>query len=228
MNKTVSTLAAFVLAITATVSCARATPPPPAAAPAAATAAASSAPTATTAGGEQTAIFAGGCFWCVESDFEKLPGVTAAISGYIGGSVPDPGYERVSAGGTGHAEAVEVHFDASKVSYAQLVEYFWRHIDPTVKDQQFCDHGSQYRSAIFTQGAEQARIASQSKEQLLASKVLPGTVYTEIVAAGTFYAAEDYHQDYYKKNPVRYAYYRNGCGRDARVAAVWARAPASH
>jgi len=177
------------------------------------------------ASAEQTAIFAGGCFWCVESDFEKLPGVSEVVSGYIGGTVPDPGYERVSGGGTGHAEAVEVHFDASQISYSQLVEYFWRHIDPTVKDQQFCDHGSQYRSAIFTQGLEQARIAAESKARLVASKVLPGPVFTEIVPAGPFYVAEDYHQDYYKKNPIRYAYYRRGCGRDARVEAVWAKAP---
>lgn len=177
---------------------------------------------------EQTAIFGGGCFWCIEADFEKLPGVTAVISGYSGGRLADPTYEQVSAGGTGHVEVVQVHFDASKVSYAQLVEYFWRHIDPTVKDQQFCDHGAHYRSAIFTQGPEQARIAAESKTRLEQSKVLAGPVYTEIAAARPFYEAEDYHQDYYKKNPLRYAYYRRGCGRDARVEAVWAKAPPLH
>lgn len=166
------------------------------------------------------AIFAGGCFWCMEADFEKLPGVIASESGYTGGSTVNPSYESVSGGGTGHAESVRLTYDPSKVSYAQLVEYFWRHIDPTVKDQQFCDHGSQYRSAIFPLDEAQRAVADASKTALVKSGKLPH-VYTEIVPAGRFYPAEDYHQGYYQKNPVRYEYYRYGCGRDARVKAVW-------
>jgi peptide-methionine (S)-S-oxide reductase len=168
----------------------------------------------------ESAIFAGGCFWCVESDFEKLPGVISAESGYTGGKVANPDYHQVSAGGTGHAEAVKVVYDPTKVSYEQLVDYFWHHIDPTVKDQQFCDHGSQYRSAIFYQGEAQKHVAEASKKALEQSHKLPH-IYTEVTAASTFYPAEDYHQDYYKKNPVRYKYYRFSCGRDARVAEVW-------
>ena len=166
------------------------------------------------------AIFAGGCFWCMESDFEKLPGVISAESGYTGGRTVNPSYEQVSGGSTGHAESVRLTYDPSKLSYAQLVEYFWRHIDPTVQDQQFCDHGSQYRSAIFPLDAAQKAVADASKAALVKSGKL-SHVYTEIVPAGPFYVAEDYHQDYYKKNPVRYEYYRYGCGRDARVKAVW-------
>lgn len=166
------------------------------------------------------AIFAGGCFWCLEADFDKLPGVIATESGYTGGSTPNPTYHQVSAGGTGHAEAVRVTYDPAKVSYQQLVDYFWHHIDPTVKDRQFCDVGSQYRSAIFWHGEAERKIAEASRDALIKSGKL-SHVYTEIVPASKFYPAEEYHQDYYKKNPIRYAYYRAGCGRDARVHEVW-------
>jgi peptide-methionine (S)-S-oxide reductase len=169
---------------------------------------------------QATAIFAGGCFWCVEADFEKLPGVVKAESGYIGGKVANPTYEAVSAGSTGHAEAVRVWYDAQQVTYEQLVDFFWRTIDPTVKDRQFCDVGSQYRSAIFYENDAQRVAAEGSKAALEKSGRLP-RIYTEIVPASTFYLAEEYHQNYYKKNPVRYRYYRSGCGRDARVAEVW-------
>lgn len=174
---------------------------------------------------EEVAILAGGCFWCSEADLEKLPGVSTVVSGYSGGRTVNPSYEQVSSGGTGHTEVVEVRFDPTRLSYAALLDYFWRHIDPTVKDQQFCDYGSQYRSAIYTIGPEQARIAAESKAKLEASKVLDAPIQTEIRAAGPFYPAEEYHQDYYKKNPVRYNYYRFGCGRDARLKKVWARDP---
>ena len=167
-----------------------------------------------------TAIFAGGCFWCLEADYDKLPGVLSTESGYTGGSKAQPTYEEVSAGGTGHTEAVRLRYDPTKVSYAQLVEYFWRHIDPTVKDRQFCDIGSQYRSAIFWQNETERKIAEASRDQLLKSGRFKH-IYTEIVAATAFYPAEEYHQDYYLKNPIRYAYYRGGCGRDARVKEVW-------
>ena len=167
-----------------------------------------------------TAIFAGGCFWCIEADFEKLAGVVSVESGYTGGDLDNPTYQQVSAGRTGHAEAVRVSFDPSKVSYEQLVDYFWHHIDPTVKDQQFCDVGSQYRSAIFYQGDAQKRVAEASKKALEQSGRLKH-IFTEVVPAAKFYLAEDYHQDYYKKNPVRYKYYRFSCGRDARVAEIW-------
>ena len=167
------------------------------------------------------AIFAGGCFWCVESDFDKIPGVLSTVSGYIGGTVANPTYEQVSRKSTGHAEAVEISFDPSKVSYAQLVEYFWRTIDPTVKDRQFCDAGSPYRTAIFTIGDDQMRVARASVAALAKSKPFKDPVVTQIVAAGPFYPAEDYHQDYYKKNPIRYEYYRTSCGRDARLKQLW-------
>lgn len=166
------------------------------------------------------AIFAGGCFWCVEADFEKLPGVLAAESGYIGGRVPNPSYEQVSAGGTGHTEAVRIVYDPAKVSYAQLVEHFWRNIDPSVKDRQFCDSGSQYRSGIFYTDAEQQRIAEGSRQALEKSGRF-SRIFTEITPAGEFYLAEEYHQDYYKKNPIRYKFYRSRCGRDARLAEIW-------
>jgi peptide-methionine (S)-S-oxide reductase len=167
-----------------------------------------------------TAIFAGGCFWCLEADFDKLPGVIATESGYTGGKTPNPSYQQVSAGGTGHTEAVRVRYDPAKVSYAQLVEYFWRHIDPTVKDRQFCDVGTQYRSGIYWQNEAERKIAEASRDALLKSGKLK-QVLTEITAASAFYPAEEYHQDYYIKNPIRYAYYRRGCGRDARVQEIW-------
>jgi peptide-methionine (S)-S-oxide reductase len=167
-----------------------------------------------------TAVFAGGCFWCVEADFDKIPGVLSTESGYAGGQLKNPTYEQVSHGGTGHAESVRVTYDPKKVSYEQLLDYFWRHIDPTVKDQQFCDKGNQYRTAIFYQTDTERLAALASKSALEKSRRL-SHVYTEIVPAGAFYPAEEYHQDYYKKNPIRYKFYRTSCGRDARVAEVW-------
>ena len=170
--------------------------------------------------GTATAIFAGGCFWCLEADFDKLPGVIATESGYTGGKTQNPTYHQVSAGGTGHAEAVRVSYDPAKVSYQQLVDYFWRHIDPTVKDRQFCDVGTQYRSAIYWQNQIERKTAEASRDALLKSGKLK-QVLTEIAPASAFYPAEEYHQDYYTKNPIRYAYYRKSCGRDARVHEVW-------
>jgi len=167
-----------------------------------------------------TAIFAGGCFWCVEADFDKVPGVLGAESGYTGGKTVNPTYNDVSAGGTGHTEAVRVTYDPAKVSYAVLLEYFWRHIDPTVKDRQFCDVGNQYRSAIFYDSETQRKVIEASKAALLKSGTLK-EIYTEIAATAAFYSAEEYHQDYYNKNPVRYKYYRSNCGRDKRIAEVW-------
>jgi peptide-methionine (S)-S-oxide reductase len=167
-----------------------------------------------------TVIFAGGCFWCVEADFEKLPGVVSAESGYTGGQLKNPTYEQVSHGGTGHAESVRVSYDPTKVTYRQLLDYFWHHIDPTVKDRQFCDGGNQYRSAIFYQNDAERQAAEASKAELEKSGRF-AHVYTDIVPASTFYVAEEYHQDYYKKNPIRYNFYRSRCGRDARVAEVW-------
>jgi peptide-methionine (S)-S-oxide reductase len=174
-------------------------------------------PTTTTA----KAIFAGGCFWCVESDFDKVPGVLSTTSGYIGGTTVNPTYDQVSAKKTGHAEAVQIVFDPAKVSYEKLVEHFWRTIDPTTKDRQFCDAGSPYRSAIFAVDAAQLATATASRAALEKSKPFKEPVVTEVLAASQFYAAEDYHQDYYKKNPVRYNYYRSSCGRDARLKQLW-------
>lgn len=167
------------------------------------------------------AVFAGGCFWCVESDFDKVPGVISTTSGYTGGQTAKPSYEQVSSHTTGHAEAVEVVFDPAKVSYQRLVEYFWRTIDPTVKDRQFCDTGSPYRTAIFAQDAAQLKIAQASRAALEKSKPFKEPIVTEVTLAGAFYPAEAYHQDYYKKNPIRYKYYRTTCGRDARLKQLW-------
>ena len=167
------------------------------------------------------ATFAGGCFWCVEADFDKVPGVLSTTSGYIGGTVANPTYEQVSAKTTGHAEAVEIVFDPAKVSYVQLVEKFWRTIDPTTKDRQFCDAGSPYRTAIFTHDAAQAAAVQASLAALERSKPFKEPIVTQVLPAGAFYVAEDYHQDYYKKNPVRYNYYRASCGRDARLEQLW-------
>ncbi len=170
------------------------------------------------------ATFAGGCFWCVEADFDKVPGVISTTSGYIGGTVANPSYEQVSANTTGHAEAVQIVFDPVKVSYAQLLEKFWRSIDPTTKDAQFCDKGSPYRSAIFTHDPAQASAAKTSLEALEKNKPFAAPVVTQIAVAGPFYKAEDYHQDYYKKNPIRYKYYRSSCGRDQRLEQLWGKA----
>ena len=171
--------------------------------------------------GTEVAIFAGGCFWCVESDFDKVPGVISTTSGYMGGSLRNPTYEEVSSGTTGHAEVVQVLYDPSKVSYGKLVEVFWVNVDPTVKDRQFCDAGSQYRTAIFVHSPEQRKVAEASKAALEKSKPFKDPIVTPIVDAGEFWPAEDYHQDYYRKNPVRYTYYRTGCGRDARLRQLW-------
>ncbi|WP_347507007.1 peptide-methionine (S)-S-oxide reductase MsrA [Pseudomonas anguilliseptica] len=167
------------------------------------------------------AIFAGGCFWCTESDFDKVPGVIETTSGYIGGHVDNPTYEQVSAGTSGHIEAVQVRFDPSKTSYAKLLEAFWPTIDPITANAQFCDRGPQYRSAIFYSSAEEQQLAEASKAALEKSGRLPAPVVTEILAASTFYPAEDYHQDYYQRNPLRYNYYRNGCGHDQRLEKLW-------
>lgn len=167
-----------------------------------------------------SAIFAGGCFWCVEADFEKLAGVLSAESGYTGGARPQPSYEQVSAGTTGHAEAVRVVYDPSKISYNQLLDYFWHHVDPTVKNRQFCDIGSQYRTAIYWQSEVERKAAEASRDALLKSGKLT-QIHTEIVAASAFYPAEEYHQDYYRKNPLRYSFYRHNCGRDARLQQIW-------
>lgn len=169
-----------------------------------------------------SAVFAGGCFWCTESDFEKVNGVIEAISGYTGGHVKNPTYNQVSAGRTGHLESVKVISDPSKVSYEQLLDYFWRHVDPTDPGGQFVDRGSQYRSAIFYANETQKRFAEKSKQQLAASGKFNKTIVTEILPLGEFYPAEDYHQDYYKKNPIRYHYYRYGSGRDQFLKKTWA------
>jgi peptide-methionine (S)-S-oxide reductase len=171
------------------------------------------------------ATFAGGCFWCMEAPYDKLPGVISTISGYIGGQVKNPTYEQVSSGRTGHTEAVQVEYDPSKVSFEKLLEVFWANIDPTVRNAQFCDHGSQYRSGIFYHGDDQRKLAEASKAALQKSKPFKADIVTEITAASEFYRAEEYHQDYYQKNPVRYKLYRNGCGRDARLKELWGRAP---
>lgn len=169
---------------------------------------------------EATAIFASGCFWCTEADFEKLPGVIEVESGYIGGRTADPSYQEVSAGATGHAEAARIRYDPERISYQQLLAHYWRNVDPTVKDRQFCDVGSQYRSAIFHLDEEQRRLAEASLDALRRSGRFP-QIYTELLPATTFYPAEAYHQDYYKKNPLRYKFYRSSCGRDARLTQLW-------
>ena len=168
-----------------------------------------------------SAIFAGGCFWCEETAFEGLPGVISVTSGYTGGQKKNPTYEELSAGGTGHAESVEVVFDPAKTSYERLLEVFWHNVDPFQKDAQFCDHGTQYRSAIFYNGEAQRKAAEESKRKLEEQPRFKGKIVTQIVAATTFYPAEEYHQDFYKKNPVRYHAYRAGCGRDARLKEIW-------
>jgi len=188
-----------------------------AAALALATLSAGAQPTAATA----TATFAGGCFWCVESDFDKIPGVISTTSGYTGGTVARPTYEQVSSKATGHAEAVQVVYDPARVSYETLLQKYWRSIDPTTKDRQFCDVGSPYRTAIFVHDAAQEAAARASLAALDRSKPFKEPIVTGIEKAGAFYPAEAYHQDYYKKNPVRYNYYRYACGRDARLQQLW-------
>jgi len=171
--------------------------------------------------GDAVATFAGGCFWCMEPPYDKLPGVVATISGYTGGRKVNPTYEEVSSGTTGHAESVTVVYDPKKVTYEKLLDVFWHNIDPTVKDRQFCDGGTQYRTAIFYHDEAQRKAAEASKAALEKSKPFREPIVTEIVMAGPFYPAEDYHQDFYMKNPVRYQLYRSGCGRDARLKQLW-------
>ncbi len=166
-----------------------------------------------------TAIFAGGCFWCMEPPYDELAGVVATISGYTGGQKSNPTYREVSAGGTGHIEVVQIAYDPAKVSYERLLEVFWRNVDPLDGGGQFCDRGDIYKTAIFYQNEEQKRLAEQSKAAI--EKRLKRPVATVIRPAATFYAAEDYHQDYYKKNPLRYKYYRYSCGRDQRLEELW-------
>jgi peptide methionine sulfoxide reductase msrA/msrB len=171
------------------------------------------------------ATFAGGCFWCMEPPFEKIPGVQSVTSGYAGGRVKNPSYEAVSSGGTGHAESVQVAYDPSRVSYEQLLEVFWRNVDPTDAGGQFCDRGNQYRTAIFSEGESQKRAATESKAALESSGVLGKPIVTEVVPLDAFYPAEAYHQDFYKKDPLRYHSYRAGCGRDQRLAQLWGKVP---
>ena len=169
----------------------------------------------------ETAILAGGCFWCIEADYEKLDGVVEVISGYTGGHVENPTYKQVSAGRTGHIESVKVTYDADKISYAEILNFFWHHIDPTRDDGQFCDRGSQYRPAIFYETANQKEQAIASREKIEQTKPFAEPLKVELIQASTFYPAEEYHQDYYQKNPLRYHFYRYNCGRDARVEQLW-------
>jgi len=175
--------------------------------------------------GMAVATFAGGCFWCMEAPFDKLPGVQSTTSGYTGGQAKNPTYEEVSSGSTGHAEAVQIVYDPAKVSYEKLLDVYWHNVDPTVKDRQFCDVGTQYRTAIFVHNDAQRRLAEASKAALEKSKPFKEAIVTPIVAATEFWPAEAYHQDYYVKNPVRYNYYRTGCGRDRRLEQLWGAAP---
>jgi peptide-methionine (S)-S-oxide reductase len=172
-------------------------------------------------GGKAVAIFAGGCFWCMEPPFDKLDGVLATTSGYTGGPETNPTYKQVSSGRTGHREAVRIEYDPKRVDYARLLDVFWRNIDPLDGRGQFCDKGRHYTSAIYALDDEQQAAAEASKAAVMAAGKLKGEIRTEILPAGAFYAAEDYHQDYYTKNPVRYKYYRWGCGRDARLKKLW-------
>jgi len=175
------------------------------------------------ASGLARATFAGGCFWCMEPPFDKLKGVISTTSGYTSGNSPNPTYDEVSAGGTGHTEAVQILYDPRKISYAQLLDVFWKNIDPITANRQFCDAGSQYRSGIYFHDEAQRVLAEQTKRNIDQSKRFKTPVVTEIVKATQFYPAEEYHQDYYVKNPVRYKYYRYGCGRDQRLKELWGR-----
>jgi peptide-methionine (S)-S-oxide reductase len=171
----------------------------------------------------RTAIFAGGCFWCMEPPYDQLEGVLETTSGYSGGHVKNPSYDQVSAGGTGHAEVVQIKYDADKISYEKLLGVFWRNVDPLDAGGQFCDRGDQYRSAIFYGTPEEEKLAEASKQHAAAQ--LGKKIVTEIVPAATFYPAEKYHQNYYQRNPVRYKFYRYNCGRDKRLEKVWGAAP---
>ena len=171
--------------------------------------------------GLEKAVFAGGCFWCMEGPFDELAGVISTTSGYTGGFVPNPTYEQVSAGRTGHTESVQVVYDPQKVRYEDLLKVFWRNIDPTTSDRQFCDVGTQYRPGIFYVTDEQRKLAENSKKEIEQHKTFPEPIVAEITKATDFYPAEEYHQDFYQKNPIRYKFYRLGCGRDARLAQLW-------
>lgn len=171
--------------------------------------------------GLATATFAGGCFWCMEEVFEEVDGVVSVVSGYTGGRKANPTYKEVSAGWTGHAEAIEIQFDPGRVSYSKLLAVFWRNVDPTTADRQFCDVGNQYRPAIFYHEEEQRRLAEESKRTVEQTKTFKEPILTEIVAASTFYVAEEYHQDFYKKNPIRYKFYKFNCGRVPRLEELW-------
>lgn len=173
------------------------------------------------AGNQRLATFAGGCFWCMEHPFDDLDGVIATTSGYTGGEEENPTYEQVAGGATGHAEAVQVLYDPDRVSYGRLLEVFWRQINPTQKNRQFCDVGPQYRTAIFYHDEEQKRLAEISRERMEREGPFDGPIVTEIVPAGRFWPAEEYHQDYYRKNPLRYSFYRANCGRDQYLRQVW-------
>ena len=185
------------------------------------TAAQQTSETAPVSDGLAKATFAGGCFWCMEPPFDELDGVISTTSGYTGGDRRHPAYQEVASGQTKHAEAVEIVYDPAKISYAQLLEVFWMNVDPLTLDRQFCDGGAQYRTAIFFHGDEQARLARDTKQQLDDSGRFDRPVVTQVVDAGEFWAAEDYHQDYYLKNPIRYKFYRYGCGRDKRLDELW-------
>lgn len=167
------------------------------------------------------ATFAGGCFWCMEEAFEQVEGVTSVTSGYTGGMKRNPTYEEVSAGITGHAEAIEILYDPAKITYPKLLAIFWHNIDPTTPNQQFCDHGPQYRSVIFYHDEQQKRAAEESRNIVERTRTFAGNIVTQIVPAGEFFAAETYHQDFYKKNPVRYKFYKFNCGRAQRLADLW-------
>ncbi|MDD5277265.1 MAG: peptide-methionine (S)-S-oxide reductase MsrA [Methylovulum sp.] len=168
-----------------------------------------------------TALFAGGCFWCMQPPFDALPGVVKTVPGYTGGKTENPSYEQVSAGGTGHVESLQITYDPAKISYEKLLDVYWHNIDPTDASGQFCDKGDQYRSIIFYQNEAQKHLAEQSKTAWQQNKPFKDDIKTQIIAAPTFYPAEDYHQDYYKKNPLRYQFYRFNCGRDQRLKALW-------
>jgi peptide-methionine (S)-S-oxide reductase len=169
----------------------------------------------------EIATFAGGCFWCMEPPFDKLDGVISTTSGYTGGHLANPTYKQVSAGSTGHTEAIQIEYDPKKISYEKLLTVFWYNIDPTTANSQFCDHGSQYRSGIFYHDDKQKNAAEKSLNNLKQAKSFDEAVVTEITPASTFYPAEEYHQDYYQKNPLRYKYYRYSCGRDQKLEKLW-------
>ena len=170
---------------------------------------------------ERVATFAGGCFWCVEADFDYVPGVIRTTSGYTGGTLENPTYRKITKGGTGHREAVQIHYDANHITYAELLEIFWRSVDPTDKGGQFCDRGESYQTTIFVATDEQRRLAQASKARIDSQGILGAPIVTTIEKAGKFYLAEEYHQDYYLKNPVRYKFYRVSCGRDRRIERLW-------